>query len=357
MQSTPATHNKVPRQASVQTHEAQSNHNEQSSRQNGGPRNPGEPNRTNVQTHQTQNKTLLIGDSILSGVNRKGLKNNVLCAPFPGATIDIISKNISMYDLTQFENVVIYCGGNDSAKPNIVENVRKGYDTLLKFIKNKNSECMVYLCSSCPRGDTDKTDVNKVIKTMTVAHGGSYVDAYSAFYDNNNDLRTKFYNPRDWIHLSNSGIKRLLGTINLVVVLWTISNSVFISRCQKINPKWQTCTKSEILETKEDVKENSRTGEKLISTIILLHTAVDLNTPHSSTGTQPHPLVVKMDSLTLIPKMTMIITNTEVHLNTSTIMDNTVTETRIMVNTMTEMKIMNNTMTEMKIINNTMTEM
>ena len=217
VQSTHATQNIAPRQGSVQTHEAQSNHNEQSSRQNGGPGNPGEPNRTNVQTHQTQNKTLLIGDSILSGVNRKGLKNNVHCAPFPGATIDIISKNISMYDLTQFKNVVIYCGGNDSAKPNNVENFRKGYDTLLKFIKNKNPECMVYLCSSCPRGDTDTTDVNKVIKTMTVAHGGSYVDAYSAFYDNNNDLRTKFYKPRDWIHLSHSGIKRLLGTINLVL--------------------------------------------------------------------------------------------------------------------------------------------
>ena len=39
---------------------------------------------------KTANKTLLTGDSLLAGVNRKGLKNGVHCQSFPGATISMI---------------------------------------------------------------------------------------------------------------------------------------------------------------------------------------------------------------------------------------------------------------------------
>ena len=116
------------------------------------------------------------------------------CAPFPGATIDTIYRNISMYDLTQFKSIIIYCGGNDSTKPDKMKSFKDGYDTLLKFIKNKNPECMVYLCSSCPRGDTDTTHINTVIKSLAGTHGATYIDAYSAFYYNN-EVRTKFLSP------------------------------------------------------------------------------------------------------------------------------------------------------------------
>ena len=214
VQIPPVAQNTAAGQGPSQTNETQENQNVQLHKKNEGPRKLAETNRTNTQT----NKTLLIGDSLLSGVNRKGLKNNVHCAPFPGATIDTVYRNIAMFDLTQFKNVIIYCGGNDSAKSGNMEHFKNEYDTLLKFIKTKNPGCMLYLCNSCPRGDTDTTNVNTVIKSLAGTHGATYIDAYSAFYYNN-ELRTKFYKPRDWIHLSNSGIKRLLGTINLTIAI------------------------------------------------------------------------------------------------------------------------------------------
>ena len=60
-------------------------------------------------------KTFLIGNSLLSGVNVKGLKSHVHCQPIPGATINKVNEKISMYDLNKFINI-IYCGGNDSAE-------------------------------------------------------------------------------------------------------------------------------------------------------------------------------------------------------------------------------------------------
>ena len=55
-------------------------------------------------------KTLLTGDSLLSSVNKKGLRNNVHCQPFPGATVSTIVDKIDLFDLSKFRNIVIYVG-------------------------------------------------------------------------------------------------------------------------------------------------------------------------------------------------------------------------------------------------------
>ena len=72
-------------------------------------------------SNQNFNRTLLIGDSLLSGVNRKGLKDTVHCQPFPDATIKTIKDKISMFDIAKFKNVVIYVGGNDAAQSDNTE--------------------------------------------------------------------------------------------------------------------------------------------------------------------------------------------------------------------------------------------
>lgn len=95
-----------------------------------------------------------------------------------------------------------------------MENFKDKYSSLLDFIRNKNTSCKIFVCGSCPRGDTDVEDVNGIIKSLATSHKATFIDEYLAFYDNNRQLRTKFYGVRDWVHLSNSGVKRLLGTIH-----------------------------------------------------------------------------------------------------------------------------------------------
>ena len=75
------------------------------------------------------------------------------------------------------------------------------------------------MCGSCPRGDADVSTINKVINNLAQEFQLRYIDTYTPFYDKNEDLRTKFYGKRDWIHLFNSGIKRLLGIIHNVTAI------------------------------------------------------------------------------------------------------------------------------------------
>lgn len=166
------------------------------------------------QNVENEHRTLLIGDSILSGINRKGLNKNVECLPVPGAKIDTISDRIQMYDLTKFSSIVLYVGGNNASSQTDTEYFEEKYTQLLTRIRNKNPGCQVYLCTSCPRGDTDVTDVNDILTQLCIEKGLKCININSAFYDRQGQLRSHFYKPRDNIHLSRSGVKRVLGSIN-----------------------------------------------------------------------------------------------------------------------------------------------
>ena len=160
-------------------------------------------------------KILIIGDSILSGINRKGLSHNVECQPYPGANIDTLYEKVQMFDLTKFSDIVIYVGGNDSSDNSDTEYFEERYEQLLQHITSKTPTCKIHLCTSCPRGDTDVEETNDVIKRLCEEHEVKCIDTNSGFYDKHSQLRTHFYyKPRDSIHLSRSGIKRVLGLIN-----------------------------------------------------------------------------------------------------------------------------------------------
>ena len=59
------------------------------------------------------NNTLIIGDSVLHGINLKGLKSNVHKHSVSGANIDTILCDIRRFDLKTFSRIIIYAGGND----------------------------------------------------------------------------------------------------------------------------------------------------------------------------------------------------------------------------------------------------
>ena len=170
--------------------------------------------KSNAQT--SGNRILISGDSILSGINQKGHSRNVMSQSFPGATVETILNKIVMYNLSQFESVVIYVGGNDTARSTDpdMEYFEEKYEQLIKYIQNQNQSCVIYLCNICPRDDVELNRTNDVIKGLSSVHGAVYIDTNNGFFDKQNDLRTYFYGERDWIHLSQSGTKRLLGSIN-----------------------------------------------------------------------------------------------------------------------------------------------
>lgn len=163
---------------------------------------------------QPMSRTLFIGDSILSGVNQKGLNSKVDCQAIPGATIDSLLEKILIYDLKSFQDIIIYVSGNDASQNTEIEYAEEKYEQLICLIKKKNPEIKIYLCSVCPRGDTCVDEVNDMIKRQSEEHGGIFIDVHKTFYNKQNHLKSHFYQLRDNIHLSASGTRGLLGCIN-----------------------------------------------------------------------------------------------------------------------------------------------
>ena len=149
----------------VPTNTSQSAQNETRSLNNTSQSTP----RNNANNSKNKNM-LLIVDSLLSGVNGKGTKNFVHSRSVPGATIDRIRENTSMYDLSQFiKDIIIYCDGYDAAKSDSPNSFKKEFERLLQHIRSKNSDYELFLCGSSPRGDVDVIGINTVIKQLLKA--------------------------------------------------------------------------------------------------------------------------------------------------------------------------------------------
>ena len=168
-------------------------------------------------TTPRHNRTLIIGDSILKGINIRGLKNGIKICTRSGAKISDIWEEISVYDLKSFSNIIICVGGNDCSSKVSIKTFEESYDQLIGFIKSANKNCTIYLSKIVPRGDTDVAEFNNSIQRLSdhwTVHQVKCIDGTSDLFFGQNGLPSPRYYTQDGIHLSNSGTKRLLDAFN-----------------------------------------------------------------------------------------------------------------------------------------------
>lgn len=176
-------------------------------------------------------KILLMGDSIFNRINMKGLYSYVHKHSVSGATVKTLLRDIELFDIMNFECILIYIGGNDISGNADHDLLEEQYDQLIAMIKSRNPNIKVILSKLAPRGDVDVTAVNMIIERLTLHHGIEYVDNFRSFYDRNGQLIMRFFNFTDHIHPSNSGIKRILGTINEVIhIVYDFTKCVYPPR-------------------------------------------------------------------------------------------------------------------------------
>ena len=92
---------------------------------------------TGKQSRDKSSDTLLIGDSVLHGINPKGLKSIVYKQSVSGAKIDTVLSDIKRFDLNMFSSIIVYVGGNDVSSGTDLELFENKHDHLLNYIKKK----------------------------------------------------------------------------------------------------------------------------------------------------------------------------------------------------------------------------
>ena len=185
-----------------------------------------------------QRRTLLIGDSILKGINYRGLKPDVKICSRSGASINDILKEISIYDMNSFANIIICIGVNDCSRGMDTQLFEDKYDQLISIIRSSNKDCNIYVSKIVPRGDIDVSAFNRSITYVVdhrAAHRVKCIDgSYDLFFGHNQIPSTRYFN-EDGIHLSYSGTKRLLDAWNRhVTVVEDFSLCVFKRKTSRL---------------------------------------------------------------------------------------------------------------------------
>jgi hypothetical protein len=156
-------------------------------------------------------KTLIIGDSVIKGIQQKGLNDKIDIKKCSGAKIKDISNSLDNLDMGPYSNVIIHVGGNDVSGGKRHET---SYQELLEItVKLQEQQRRVFLCTVCPRQDVDISQLNRNIRRICQETGAYLIEAYQAFVYGNGDTVEQYFSS-DGIHLNMHGSRTLVATIN-----------------------------------------------------------------------------------------------------------------------------------------------
>jgi hypothetical protein len=165
-------------------------------------------NQNNNNNNKVTSKTLIIGDSILKGINRRGLSRNIDVKTVRGAVIRDIAEYLKTAgNIGQYENVIIHVGGNDVANGTSLLTCERAFRNVVDVMRDK--QCKLFFLSACPRSDADVVPLNDTLRQFCNASSATYVENFCSFVFGDGNTVTHFFH-RDGIHLTNGGTSTLL---------------------------------------------------------------------------------------------------------------------------------------------------
>ena len=178
---------------------------------------------TPISSIRNDSNTLILGSSIVKGINEKGLQPGVHVNGVSGGTIESISEKLQVYNLQQFSTIIIYAGGNDASNGTDREYFGEILDQTITNIRKTNSKCEVVVCSLCPRSSCDVSDFNEIIHNVALDRQVKSVPMEKFFSEKDHSQISRFF-ASDGIHLSPSGVRHLLDAIQKITQLQLVRN-------------------------------------------------------------------------------------------------------------------------------------
>lgn len=140
------------------------------------------------------------------------MKSYVHCHGISGAGVETILEQIRVFDLKNFSTVIVSVGGNDVSNCSNLEYVEEKYDQLLIHIRAANPDCQIVMCTVCPRQDCDVSELNDILNQLSTEHNVQLVNMEKQFCGPDGNPTLRYYG-KDRIHLSKSGVRRFLDSI------------------------------------------------------------------------------------------------------------------------------------------------
>lgn len=186
------------------------------------------------------NKTLIMGSSLLKGIRPRGLKNTDVRTN-PGANIDRLMFVTKGMDMTPYLTVVLHVGGNDLENGDSLDVISENYESLLLLLRDRcNKNCVIMVSGIPPRKRLNVGPLNDMLRDMCEYLNIQFIDHSCVFTDSNGNVNYKLFS-YDKLHLSPTGTAELLKSINRYVNILGESNSMYCYCCGEPNHNSTSC--------------------------------------------------------------------------------------------------------------------
>ena len=175
--------------------------------------------------------TLLVGSSILKGVQNKNLKHDATVRSFSGATIQSLKSKLQEYDIENCKTIILHVGGNDADNGSDLDSFQDDYIELMDSLASDDRRLIV-------PGLLSRATVepyNKQLKLLCDENHVDFIDHYDGFLLASGELPATYFH-RDKLHLNVGGTRKLLHNVDRLCKV-TGSPSSSTAEPQKHRPR------------------------------------------------------------------------------------------------------------------------
>lgn len=208
----------IPQQPCEQNHQQATSSGTDEKQQNVRSVSNGATTQTPAQTlSRKEHKTLIIGDSVIKGINEAGLdRTKVTC--LRGARVQNIKESLQKASPCDYETIIIHGGTNDCTKDDHVDTATEQYDDMIKYVRDSAPETRLIISTACPRTDNIAhqgrvNTLNLKVKCVAEKYNCGIIDNDDNFKLMNGQADDNLLN-RSGLHLSVFGTRKLLANFN-----------------------------------------------------------------------------------------------------------------------------------------------
>ncbi|CAC5395224.1 unnamed protein product [Mytilus coruscus] len=98
-----------------------------------------------------KDKTLIIGSSIIKGIDASKIGKDVDIQTNRGATVPILTEKIRKSNIQHYTNIILVVCGNDASSRIQPEAFRENYEFMIKTVRSINPSIDIAVSEICPR--------------------------------------------------------------------------------------------------------------------------------------------------------------------------------------------------------------
>ena len=150
------------------------------------------PNRRSTSNFK-QSKTLIMGSSIVKGIDKRRLDAAAEVRTHRGATVSTLTDKVTQMDISKYNTIILVVGGNDASTKTHPEDFHDAYVNLIQTVRSSNAEADIVISEILPRRNVNTELYNDILSNICDELNCQLVKQFDSFVSKNRELPPGWY--------------------------------------------------------------------------------------------------------------------------------------------------------------------